>query len=40
VVVQNIGPSELDGIAHAVLRGPSAQLLPALLGVSDPAQRA
>lgn len=40
VVVLNTGPSELDGIAHAVLRGPSAQLLPALLGVSDPAQRA
>ena len=34
VVVLNIGPSELDGIAHAVLRGPSSQLLPALLDVS------
>ncbi|ADV00265.1 SIR2 family NAD-dependent protein deacylase [Alicycliphilus denitrificans] len=34
VVVLNVGPSELDGIAHAVLRGPSAQLLPALLDVS------
>lgn len=34
VVVLNVGPSELDGIAHAVLRGPSSQLLPALLDVS------
>lgn len=42
VVVINTAPSELDGIAHAVLRGPSAQLLPALLPAdeSDPAQRA
>lgn len=39
VVVLNTGPSELDGIAHAVLRGPSARLLPALLESSDPAQR-
>lgn len=31
VVVVNTAPSELDGVAHAVLRGPSAQLLPALL---------
>lgn len=38
VVVINTGPSELDGIAHAVLRSPSAQLLPALLETSDPAQ--
>ena len=40
VLVLNTGPSELDGVAHAVLRGPSAQLLPALLGESDPAQGA
>lgn len=31
VVVVNPVPSELDGVAHAVLRGTSAQLLPALL---------
>ncbi|MBS0506088.1 MAG: NAD-dependent deacylase [Proteobacteria bacterium] len=40
VVVINTGPSELDGIAHAVLRGASARLLPALLEPSDPAERA
>jgi len=40
VVVINTAPSELDGIAHAVLRGPSALLLPTLLTDSDPAQRA
>lgn len=40
VVVLNTAPSELDDIAHAVLRGPSARLLPALLGASDPAQSA
>lgn len=42
VVVLNTGPSELDGVAHAVLHGPSARLLPALLDVSpsNPAQRA
>lgn len=32
VVVLNPAPSELDGIAHAVLRGTAAQLLPPLLG--------
>lgn len=31
VVVVNPAPSELDDIAHAVLRGTSVQLLPALL---------
>jgi NAD-dependent deacetylase len=31
VVVVNPAPSELDSVAHAVLRGTSAQLLPALL---------
>ncbi|MGD9773260.1 SIR2 family NAD-dependent protein deacylase [Diaphorobacter sp.] len=36
VVVINTAPSELDAIAHAVLRGPSAQLLPALLGTANP----
>jgi NAD-dependent deacetylase len=35
VAVVNPAPSELDGVAHAVLRGTAAQLLPALL--SDPA---
>ena len=34
VVVINTAPSELDAVAHAVLRGPSAQLLPALLGAA------
>lgn len=40
VVVINTAPSELDAVAHAVLRGPSAHLLPSLLADSDPAQRA
>jgi NAD-dependent deacetylase len=31
VVVINPEPSELDGVAHALLRGRAAQLLPALL---------
>ena len=31
VVVVNTAASELDGIAHAVLRGPAARLLPLLL---------
>lgn len=31
VVVVNTAPSELDGVAHAVLRGGAAQVLPALL---------
>lgn len=35
VAVVNPAPSELDGVAHAVLRGTAAQMLPALL--SDPA---
>lgn len=38
VVVLNTAPSELDDIAHAVLRGPSAQLLPVLLGELNPTQ--
>lgn len=37
VVVVNPSPSELDGIAHAVLRGPSARLLPLLLDGDRPA---
>ncbi len=32
VVVVNTAPSELDDVAHAVLRGGAAQVLPALLG--------
>lgn len=32
VVVVNTAPSELDGMAHAVLRAPAAQVLPTLLG--------
>ncbi len=32
VVIVNPAPSELDGTAHAVLRGPSAEVLPLLLG--------
>ncbi|MGA8393757.1 MAG: NAD-dependent deacylase, partial [Burkholderiaceae bacterium] len=31
VVVINPEPSELDGVAHALLRGKAAELLPALL---------
>ncbi|ARU04645.1 NAD-dependent deacylase [Comamonas serinivorans] len=31
VVVVNPAPSQLDDVAHQLLRGPSAQLLPALL---------
>jgi NAD-dependent deacetylase len=32
VVVVNTAPSELDDVAHTVLRGAAAQVLPALLG--------
>ncbi len=40
VVVLNPAVSELDAVAQAVLRGKAGELLPVLLGESDPAQRA
>lgn len=35
VVVVNTAPSELDDVAHAVLRGRAAQVLPALFGADS-----
>ena len=37
VAILNPHPSEIDGDAHAVLRGTAAQLLPRLLAAIDPA---
>ena len=31
VAILNPGPSEIDGVAHALLRGTAAELLPTLL---------